>query len=108
MIHARRIAQQILVLKESPKSRKQRKLKKRKKQRRIDIYVVRVNKTGKLMNSKPCAECTNAMKYAGVNKVFYSTSDGTIISEKVKYMKSDHLSYQQSTELQTGKRLWHF
>lgn len=41
-----------------------------------DIYVVRVNKQGELRNSKPCDMCYNAMKFVGIKRVFYSTSEG--------------------------------
>lgn len=42
-----------------------------------DIYVVRVNSEGKYRNSKPCEMCQEAMRFCGVNRVFYSTEFGT-------------------------------
>lgn len=41
-----------------------------------DIYVVRVNRTGELRNSKPCEMCKEAMRFCGVKRVFYSTENG--------------------------------
>jgi len=41
-----------------------------------DIYVVRVNKTGEIRNSKPCPMCYQAMKFVGIKRVFYSTGEG--------------------------------
>lgn len=41
-----------------------------------DIYVVRVNRLGELRNSKPCPMCYQAMKFVGIKRVFYSTSEG--------------------------------
>ena len=61
------------------------------------------------MNSMPCGECVNAMKCSQiVDRVFYSTSEGTIVSEVVRDMSSDHLSHNQSRYLDTGKENWHF
>ena len=42
------------------------------------IFVVRVNRKGELRLSKPCAMCHDALKFAGVKKVYYSTNDGSI------------------------------
>ena len=42
------------------------------------VFVVRVNRNGELRMSKPCAMCHNALKFAGIKKVYYSTNDGTI------------------------------
>jgi len=41
-----------------------------------DIYVVRVNRLGEMRNSKPCSMCYEAMKFVGIKRVFYSTSEG--------------------------------
>ena len=40
-----------------------------------DVYVVRVNNGGKFRMSKPCSMCESAMKYCGISRVYYSTSD---------------------------------
>lgn len=41
-----------------------------------DVYVVRVNAEGEYRNSKPCEMCQEAMRFCGVNRVFYSTESG--------------------------------
>jgi len=109
------IALRIFVLKNivyndstSSKSKKERKLKKRKKQKKIDLYVVRLNENGELLDSKPCNECLNAMKYTGINKVYYSTSNQEIIMEKVKHMKPSYVSYHQDIGLCTNIKVWRF
>lgn len=38
------------------------------------VYVVRINKQGRLANSKPCTNCELAMRKAGIKKVYYSIS----------------------------------
>ena len=42
------------------------------------IFVVRVNRQGKLRLSKPCPMCHDVLKFTGVKKVYYSTNDGSI------------------------------
>ncbi len=42
------------------------------------VYVVRVGKSGKYKMSKPCPMCEAALKYVGVNRVYYSTDDETL------------------------------
>lgn len=43
-----------------------------------DIFVVRINKKGDLMNSKPCKMCQAAMEFVGIRNCYFSTSDGEI------------------------------
>jgi tRNA(Arg) A34 adenosine deaminase TadA len=47
------------------------------------IYVVRVNRDGKLRMSKPCSMCSTALEHVGVKKVFYSNKEGEIDSYKL-------------------------
>ena len=42
------------------------------------IFVVRINRLGKLRLSKPCTMCHDVLKFTGVKKVYYSTNDGSI------------------------------
>ena len=65
----------------------------RKRFSRIDIIVIKSSKTGShLGNSKPCSVCSNMLKKVGIRNIYYSTSDGSIIMEKVINLKTDHLS----------------
>lgn len=40
------------------------------------IYVFREKKTGELGNSKPCPACAEAIRLAGIRKIYYSHEDG--------------------------------
>ena len=43
-----------------------------------DIYVCRVNRRGEFRNSKPCAMCHEVMRYVGIKRVYYTTSESTV------------------------------
>lgn len=59
---------------------------------RYSIVVLRVNNDGKLLNSKPCFHCLQILKISGLNKIYYSDSNGNINVEKIKNMTTSHLS----------------
>ena len=75
--------------------KQRRNRKKMTKTKDVDFYVVRVDCHGKLSDSKPCNQCLDALKRVGIRKVFYSTSNGTIMEEKVANMFSTHISHGQ-------------
>ena len=39
------------------------------------VYVVRVGKNGDFKMSKPCTMCQSVLKYVGIKKVYYTTSN---------------------------------
>lgn len=43
---------------------------------REKIVVVRLNKHGELLNSKPCSSCSSVLSSIGMNKVWFSTPEG--------------------------------
>ena len=43
---------------------------------RLKIVVVRIGRSGKLLNSKPCDSCKTVMDAIGLDRVFFSTNDG--------------------------------
>jgi dCMP deaminase len=47
------------------------------------IYVYRETKNGNLGLSRPCASCMEAIKEAGINKIYYTTETG-FFEEKIK------------------------
>ena len=48
------------------------------------ILVIRISKTRKILSlAKPCSMCMDLLRYVGIKTVFYSTSDGKIMSEKL-------------------------
>ena len=62
----------------------------------VDLLVIRINNSGKLCSSKPCENCIKKLSMITVIKiknVYYSTSDGEIVSEKFNKLKdSPHIS----------------
>lgn len=52
----------------------------------VDVYVVRINNVGTLMESRPCPKCILFLKSVGIRKVYYSGADGCIHVEQVKLM----------------------
>lgn len=63
-----------------------------KKRKIFDLIVVRINDNDKLIESKPCEMCTNAMKKFGIRRIYYSTDSGTIHKENLKDFFTEHLS----------------
>jgi cytidine deaminase len=61
--------------------------------KQIDILVIRLSKTGKLGNSKPCFHCLKFMKKHNnrINNIYYSSSDNLIIKEKLNNMFTCHI-----------------
>ena len=55
-----------------------------KKLLKVNIVVIRVNKSGNLCSSQPCQKCVDYMKTVAIQKgykikkIFYSTSTGEI------------------------------
>lgn len=41
-----------------------------------DLYVVRIDREGKLKNAKPCASCMNVIEAAGIRRIYYTDEDG--------------------------------
>lgn len=47
------------------------------------VISIRVTKTGKLANAKPCTQCVTNMREYGIRKVIYSVADGSLVMEKL-------------------------
>jgi len=58
-----------------------------KKPKNLNIMVVRIGANDKLVNARPCYQCTLMMKSIGINKVYYSI-ENNIVCEKVSHMIS--------------------
>jgi hypothetical protein len=69
--------------------RKLPQLPKNKKPKRVDMLVIRVNKSGMMANSKPCIHCLMLMvtrlpaKGYTLSDVYFSNSDGTLTVQKL-------------------------
>ena len=60
-----------------------------------DLYVVRITKSRKLANSRPCIQCIQDLKASEsvrIKRVYYSTPDGTIAYEKLNQMHTGYTS----------------
>jgi hypothetical protein len=58
------------------------------KNQKLDIVVIRVNRSGETCNARPCHNCLSMMKAVGIRKVHYSVSPNELVSENVKDMVS--------------------
>lgn len=60
---------------------------------KCNIYVVRISNTTKeYLNSKPCSNCIKILKYYNLSKTYYSSENNSFSVEKIKDLKSNHLS----------------
>ncbi len=66
--------------------------------RYVDIFVIRLNKSGELGESRPCYHCLTMMETSSLNikYVYYSTSSGHIVREKFSAMKNSPITYVSS------------
>ena len=46
----------------------------------VKVVVLRINSRGELQNSKPCKSCMNMISVLGIDKVWWSDSNGNIAS----------------------------
>jgi deoxycytidylate deaminase len=61
-----------------------------------DIYVARLSETG-WADSKPCNDCLETLKRFKISKVYYTTREHGIVSEKVKDMDGYAQLYRPSS-----------
>lgn len=68
---------------------------------KIDIFVIRITKTGVVGNSRPCRNCINRLSKLSykINHVYYTTNEGDIVRERFKDMPHSPL-----TKLSSGDR----
>ena len=64
--------------------------------KKLEMFVIRVNQMGNLVNSKPCNTCIYYMQLYGIKSVYYSNEDGVIVKEKLNDITADHLSISQN------------
>ena len=88
------------IIKDSGKIPKNTKIKKDVKKifRNTGAIVIRLNKNGELVNSKPCIKCLSYYKFCGIKYVIYSNNQGDMIKEKISEMNhcfptTTHLRY---------------
>ena len=54
--------------------------------------VVRVTAEGELRDSRPCRDCLKWLRQYKVRRVYYSTDDGVVVSERVRDMTTEWVS----------------
>ena len=64
--------------------------------KKLEMFVIRVNQMGDLVNSKPCNTCIYYMQLYGIKSVYYSNEEGAIVKEKLTEITADHLSISQN------------
>ena len=62
---------------------------------KCSLLVVRVNRLGELKSAKPCIACAQALKNAGVKKVYYSSYSGEILKLDFNELSSGNYSKEQ-------------
>ena len=67
---------------------------KAKKFEKCDILVVRISKTGKLGQSRPCYHCLSTLSACDlkIRYIYYSTNEGTIVRERFDGMLESDLT----------------
>lgn len=55
------------------------------------LVIIRINRQGDIVSSKPCADCVKHIKHYGIKKIFYSSDDG------FKFVSSDNLENTHKT-----------
>ena len=60
--------------------------------RKLEIVVIRVNKFGCLVNSKPFSSCLYYLRLYGIRNIYYSDDDGEMIKEKISEFETSHKS----------------
>ena len=45
---------------------------------KLKVVVIRLNRFGEMQNSKPCSSCANIFDALDVNKIWWSTKDGSV------------------------------
>ena len=71
--------------------------------KKLEMFVIRVNSKGNLVNSKPCNSCIYYMQLYGIKSVYYSNDGGEIIKEKLNDIESTHYSISQTRYYQYCK-----
>lgn len=67
---------------------------KKKGRTKYNLYIVRINQHGELINSKPCKSCAKIIRQHSniISKVIYPINNGKIEVERPLDVKSNHIS----------------
>lgn len=50
---------------------------------KVEVYLYRITKTGKMATSKPCPGCRQFLKDKGIKKIHYTTYDSFVTEELI-------------------------
>jgi hypothetical protein len=56
------------------------------------VVVVRINRKGLILGSKPCENCSKLLNAVGLNKIYYSTDCGNFCDSFGKFIQVDSLT----------------
>ncbi len=56
----------------------------------LDILIIRIGKSAKLANSRPCNACIDKLREKGIRKAYYSNANGEIVYEFIDAMPKLH------------------
>ena len=74
-------------------------IRKKKHLHNVNILVVRLSKTNKLQNSKPCANCIENIKVLPqqrgyrIKNIYYSNEKGEIVKNSITKLEKDEMHY---------------
>ena len=62
------------------------------------IVILRINRQGKILGSKPCINCAKLLESVGLTQIYYSTDDGLFKyrGRLIHFAPFDQLSFAQS------------
>jgi deoxycytidylate deaminase len=56
------------------------------------IVVMRINRKGLILGSKPCKNCNKLLSAVGLNTIYYSTDDGNFIDNFGNLIEGNQLT----------------
>jgi hypothetical protein len=56
------------------------------------VVVMRINRKGLILGSKPCKNCDKLLNAVGLNSVYYSTDDGNFLGNNGNYIIKNYNS----------------
>ena len=72
----------------------------------IDMFVIRINKNGKLGESRPCIDCLKMLNMSKfiIKNIYYSTSEGLVVKEKFSNMLDSSIKNYTSSGRRSKNR----
>lgn len=61
--------------------------------KKYDLLVIRINKSGNILCSKPCINCIHSIKEYNIDKVYYFDNEVNFCRESIKTLNNNHISH---------------